>query len=341
MSAALVEITAATKRFNGRSAVDSVSLTAPAGGVLALLGASGSGKSTLLRLIAGLETLDAGQITLGSQRLSAPGFTVPPERRRIGLVFQDFALFPHLTAAQNVAFGLDQKDKSAALRQASLWLDEVGLGHRASAFPHELSGGEQQRVALARALAPRPLAVLLDEPFSGLDPTLRTELREFALNALKAANTTAIFVTHDADEALYVADQLAILTAGRLEQAGPPREVYARPTSRAAAQALGPVNIWQGMVRQNQLQTPFGAVQAPTNLDATPATAVVRAEALRISPGEGATVTARRPQGAADLIRISAGDTIWRGQIDPTATLSPGQSCAVAIDPAGAFVFKD
>lgn len=329
-----------TRAYHGRRAVNAVSLAAPAAGVLALLGASGSGKSTLLRLIAGLEPLDDGEIRLHDRVISTAGGFEPPEQRRIGLVFQDYALFPHLTAVANVAFGLDRKDKAASLGAARDWLDRVGLAHRAEAYPHELSGGEQQRVALARALAPRPAAILLDEPFSGLDPHLRADLRDRALAAIREANATAVFVTHDAEEALYLADHLAILAEGRLEQAASPREVYARPASLTAASALGPVNTCQGVVRGSRIQTPFGDVPAFGLRDGEPALAAVRAEALRINPGEGARIVDRRPQGARDMVRLAAGDLIWRGEIAPESTLEPGATCAVTLAGAGVFAFS-
>jgi iron(III) transport system ATP-binding protein len=170
-----VTLTNVRRAYNGAWALDDVSLTAPDGKVLALLGPSGSGKSTILRLIAGLEQVDAGEVHIGGERASAPGQTLPAEQRRIGMVFQDYSLFPHLSAAANVAFGLGALSRQEREAQALAWLDRVGLKHRAAAYPHELSGGEQQRIALARALAPKPRAILLDEPFSGLDPVQRAE----------------------------------------------------------------------------------------------------------------------------------------------------------------------
>jgi iron(III) transport system ATP-binding protein len=324
--------------FAGRAAVDDITLTAPAGKVTALLGASGSGKSTLLRMIAGLEPVDGGRILLGDTVVSTTDKLVPAEARRIGFVFQDFALFPHMTAAQNVAFGLSEKERSARVKEATAWLDRVGLAHRAEAYPHELSGGEQQRVALARALAPRPRAVLLDEPFSGLDPTLRAELRDRTLDAIASIEATALFVTHDADEALYVADQIAILREGRLVQAASPRVLYDQPASPEAAAALGATNRFDGAVRNGILTSPFGGIAsaAPDG----PATGVVRAEALTFaSSGAPVRVVARRPQGAYDLVMLEAGGVIWRGHAAPGEGPDNGGVAHVAIRPAGAFVF--
>jgi len=326
------------RHFGAHAAVDDVSLLAPAGKVTALLGASGSGKSTLLRLVAGLEPLDGGRVLLGGDVVSTPASLVPAEHRRVGFVFQDFALFPHLTAGANVAFGLTGLDKSTRGSTARAWLDRVGLAHRFDAYPHELSGGEQQRVALARALAPRPRAILLDEPFSGLDPSLRAELRERTLEAIAAIGATTLFVTHDADEALYVADRIAILREGKLVQSEEPRALYARPNSPAAAGALGPVNSLEGFVREGALNTPFGAI--PTALPDGPAIGVVRAEALRFATtGAAIRVRERRPQGAFDLVRLEAEGVVWRGAAPAGVGPQAGESAFVAIDPGGAFVF--
>ena len=324
--------------FGETRAVDDVTLIAPAGKVTALLGASGSGKSTLLRMVAGLEPVDAGRVLIGGDVVSTPGAMLPAEQRRVGLVFQDFALFPHMTAGANVAFGLREDDKAARLTEAKSWLARVGLGTRADAYPHELSGGEQQRVALARALAPRPRAVLLDEPFSGLDPMLRATLRDATLAAIAAIGATALFVTHDADEAMYVADRIAILKNGKLVQDGEPRAVYAHPVSPEAAAALGPVNQFDGVVRGGVLTTPFGGVRA--TLADGPARGVVRAEALRLTPGAAARVVDRRPQGAFDIVRVAIGDVEWRALAPAGDGPQAGETTDVLIAENGAFVFS-
>ncbi|MDX2233122.1 MAG: ABC transporter ATP-binding protein [Hyphomonadaceae bacterium] len=337
MSGCEVRLEGVRRLFSDEAAVDDVTLTAPAGAVTALLGASGSGKSTLLRMIAGLEPVDGGRVVLGGAVVSAPGVTVAAEHRRVGLVFQDYALFPHLTAGANVAFGLSGADKAARRAEAGAWLDRVGLAHRADAFPHELSGGEQQRVALARALAPRPRAILLDEPVSGLDPGLRADLRDRTRAAIAELGATAVFVTHDADEALYIADQIAILRAGRLVQAGPPRAVYDHPASPEAAAALGPVNRFDGVAIGGVLSTPFGPLRAER--PDGPATAIVRAEAVTLHAGDGARVLDRRPQGAFDVARIAAGNVEWRALIAARAGPQAGEACAVKLTAEGAFVF--
>lgn len=324
--------------YDGKAVVDAVSLTAPEGKVLALLGASGSGKSTLLRLIAGLEPVDGGEIRIGDDLVSTPKRTLPAEARRVGMVFQDYSLFPHLNAGANVAFGLTQLARAERDALALQWLDRVGLGHRAGAYPHELSGGEQQRVALARALAPKPRAILLDEPFSGLDPVLREELRQVTMDALAETHTTALFVTHDAEEALLVADRLAILKAGRLLQEAAPREAYDRPASIAAAAALGPINTFEGVVENGAVQTPFGAVNATHLTHGARATVAVRAEALRLTPGRQARVIDVRPHGAHDLARVECQGLVWRALIPARTPL--GERVDAAIQSAGAFAFS-
>ena len=325
------------RAYAGVAALDDVSLTAPEAKVLVLLGPSGSGKSTILRLVAGLEPVDAGEVRIGDELVSRTGARCPLSSARIGMVFQDYALFPHLTAAANVAFGLDKLARAEREAQALRWLDRVGLKHRAQAYPHELSGGEQQRVALARALAPKPRAVLLDEPFSGLDPVQRAELRDASLAALAETRTTTLFVTHDAEEALLVADRLAILKGGKLLQEAAPREAYDRPASVDAAAALGPINIYDGRAENSAIATPFGFVAA-TELDSgAPARAVVRAEAVSLTPGERARVLDVRPHGAHDLVRIEAHGVVWRALVPARTSL--GETVDVQIQPAGAFAF--
>lgn len=334
MAGIAIHLAQVRRSYAGHAAVADVSLTAPAGQVTALLGASGSGKSTLLRLIAGLEPVDGGDIRFGDELVSAPGRMLAPEKRGVGFVFQDYALFPHMTALANVGFGLARGDED----RASAWLARVGLAAKSSAYPHMLSGGEQQRVALARALAGGPHIVLLDEPFSGLDPSLRASLRDDTLAAIAASGATAVFVTHDADEALYVGDHLVILQAGRVVQAGPPRSVYDKPASYAAAAALGPVNAFDGVVAGGSVATPFGAVAAPGMRDGAAVTVVARAEAVQIAPGAGAIIRSRRAQGGLDLVAVAAGDVVWRALTPPHGP-NPGQTAAVTLNPDGVHVF--
>jgi iron(III) transport system ATP-binding protein len=334
----VVALSHVKRAYAGVLALDDVSLAAPEGEVLALLGPSGSGKSTILRLIAGLEPVDAGEIRIRDELVSAPGRTLATEARRVGMVFQDYALFPHLNAGANVAFGLDKLPRAERESAARRWLDRVGLGHRVGAYPHELSGGEQQRVALARALAPAPRAVLLDEPFSGLDPVLRAELRDATLTTLMEARTTTLFVTHDAEDALQVADRLAIMKAGKLLQEGAPRQVYDRPASVDAAAALGPINVCAGRAERGAVQTPFGAIAATHLADGASAQVGVRAEALVLKPGAGARVLSVRPHGAHDIVRIEAQGLVWRALAPARSAL--GETVSVEIQPTGAFAFS-
>lgn len=320
-----------TRRYGDRAVVDSVSLTLPPGQITALLGGSGAGKSTLLRLFAGLEGVDEGEIRIGGDVLSAPGRTVPAEKRRIGLIFQDFALFPHLTAARNVAFGLKHLPKAEAAARAQAWLARLGLEPRAGAFPHELSGGEQQRVAIARALAPEPAAILMDEPFSGLDPSLRDSVRDAALDAIRAAGIPALLVTHDPAEALEHADRIAILSQGKLLQEGPAREIYTHPASAAVAGALGPVNR-------------FTAGAAPAGLlhgqDAG-ALILVRPEGVCIDAASPvrARVLSARMTGPLTRLTLQVNDLRLTALVPPMSAFVPGMETGVRLDPALTFTF--
>ena len=254
-----VELQAVSRSFGPTRAVDQVTLAVERGELFAVLGPSGCGKTTLLRLVAGFERPDSGSITVGGGTVAGPGVFVGPEKRRIGMVFQDYALFPHLTVRRNVAFGLARGERGRALGTLEL----VGLQHKVGRYPHELSGGERQRVALARALAPGPEVVLLDEPFSSLDATLRADLRREVELILREAGATAVLVTHDQEEALSLADRLAVMRDGRLVQVGPPEEVYARPADRWAAQFVGEVNLLAGVRRAEGVETDIGIFDLP------------------------------------------------------------------------------
>lgn len=328
------------RRYGSRTVLHDATLELEGGKVCALLGPSGSGKSTLLRLLAGLEAVDGGEVRLDGMVVSRPGLTVPPEQRRVGVVFQDYALFPHLDALGNVAFGLTHRPREERRNTALRWLSAVGLADKAHAHPQHLSGGEQQRVALARALAPEPRAVLLDEPFSGLDAVLRAELRDLTLTTLRSTQAAILFVTHDADEALAVADTLAVLEAGRIAQAGPPAALWHAPASLGVAAALGPLNLWRGAVAGGKVATPFGDV--PTEVSEGSAVIVaVRHGALRLGPGANAQVSARRPLGdllALEVHAASSPEVRWRALLP--ADRAPGLGpCGVNPSTDGWFVF--
>jgi iron(III) transport system ATP-binding protein len=258
-----VRLEGVSKSFGATRAVQDVSFELRRGELVSVLGPSGCGKTTLLRLIAGFERPDAGAVTVGGTLVTGTGTFVPPERRRIGMVFQDYALFPHLTVDRNVAFGLARRSRADREALTRRTLELVGLQHKAGRYPHELSGGERQRVALARALAPEPEVVLLDEPFSSLDATLRADLRREVDLILRDAEATALLVTHDQEEALSLADRLAVMRDGRLVQVGPPEEVYGLPASRWAAQFVGEVNVLAGVAHGREVETELGAFDLP------------------------------------------------------------------------------
>jgi len=247
-----IEADALSRSFGALKAVDGASLRVGHGEIVALLGPSGSGKTTLLRMIAGFERPDAGCVRIAGRLVAGNGSFVEPEQRRIGMVFQQGALFPHLTVAGNVGFGARRADRVAEC------LELVGLADRAGDFPHELSGGERQRVALARALAPEPAVVLLDEPFSALDAGLRERLREEVAAILRAAGTSTLLVTHDQSEALSLADTVAVLRDGRVEQVGTPEEVYERPRSHWVAAFLGDADMLPGSARDGVAECELG-----------------------------------------------------------------------------------
>jgi len=272
-------------RFGTVAAVDGVSFDVRRGEVLCLLGPSGSGKSTLLRVIAGVERATAGRIVLDGVDVDAPGRFVEPEDRHVGMVFQDYALFPHLTVEQNVAFGLARRARGAVRGL----LEQLGLGAHASSYPHQLSGGERQRVALLRALAPKPHLLLMDEPFSSLDSRLRDDVRRRTLDFVRASGTTTVIVTHDPDEALRIADRIALLDRGRLVQIGTPEELYCRPKTLFAARFFSDVAALPGTCSHGCVDTPLGRFRAPLE-EGSGAIACVRPQHLRLAAAPTAIV---------------------------------------------------
>ena len=248
-----------TKRFGDLVAVDDVELDVRRGEFLGILGPSGCGKTTLLRLIAGFERPDGGGIEIDGRAVAGPRLNVAPERRRVGMVFQESALFPHLDVAGNVGFGLPRRGREARVAELVALVGLSGLHRR---MPHELSGGQQQRVALARALAPDPAVILLDEPFSSLDATLRSQLRGEVREILRTAGATAVFVTHDQAEALEISDRVAVMRGGRIEQVSSPEELYLRPVNRFVAGFVGEANLLPGDVRHGEVITLVGRFRA-------------------------------------------------------------------------------
>ena len=276
-----LEIRNLVRHFGGRAVVDDVSLSIQAGQVTCLLGPSGCGKSTTLRIIAGVEMQDSGEIYVDGKLICDTKFRVPPERREIGLMFQDFALFPHLSVGDNVSFGL-KGTKDAKRARAEELLARVDLLRFIDGFPHQLSGGEQQRVALARSLAPRPRIMLMDEPFSGLDNRLRDGIRDETLSLLKEEDTAVLLVTHEPEEAMRMADEIALMRGGKIVQQGAPYNVYNRPVDHAAVAFFSDTNVLKAHVQGALAETPFGGFLAPGLPDGTDVDIVFRPQHLKI-----------------------------------------------------------
>lgn len=276
-----LEVQSLTRRFGGRAVVDDVSLQIAPGQVTCLLGPSGCGKSTTLRMIAGVELPDSGRILIDGEEVCGPARILPPEARGVGLMFQDFALFPHLTVAQNVGFGLTG-DRAGRMSRIAELLEKVNLSGYGGKNPHELSGGEQQRVALARALAPRPRVMLMDEPFSGLDNRLRDGIRDTTLELLKEEGTAVLLVTHEPDEALRMADEIALMRGGRIVQIGSPYNLYNSPIDRDSAAFFSDINIIRGFSHGALTRTPFGDFLTPGHADGAEVDIVIRPQHLKI-----------------------------------------------------------
>lgn len=345
----MLNVSGLAHRYDGVvSAVNGVDVAVKQGEIVCLLGPSGCGKSTLLRLAAGLEDVQQGEIHIGGERVAHPGRSLPPEARDVGLVFQDYALFPHLDVLGNVVFGL--KGTKDGRERALDLLGRVGMADRAGAYPHTLSGGQQQRVALARALAPRPSVMLLDEPFSGLDRALRQEVRDRTLSLLRSTGVASLVVTHDPEEAMFLADRIVLMRDGKIEQEGSPSDLYLRPVTDFAARFFGEVNGITGTVGDDgTVATPFGEIpfEGPAG---SPVEIIVRPEALLpVDPdgGEGctATVTGSRLLGASTLLhlRINRDDGIDLPMISrsPGAHLmKEGARIGVRVAQQGLFIFN-
>ena len=292
----MIHLDRVTKRFGAVAAVSDTTLAVERGEMLAVLGPSGCGKTTMLRLIAGFELPDSGMVVIDGRPVSGAGW-VPPERRQVGMVFQDYALFPHLSVGENVGYGLPRKRRASRVAEV---LDLVGLGGLDERRPHELSGGQQQRVALARALAPEPAIVLLDEPWSNIDPLLRGAMRDDIARILRTAGVTVVLVTHDQEEAFSMADRIALMDAGRIAQVGTPEEMYYRPVSRRVAEFVGATNFvpaQSGIGRRFARDEPAGEV-------------LIRPElvGLAIDESGGGTVVGREFRGHDVFYRVDLGD---------------------------------
>jgi iron(III) transport system ATP-binding protein len=349
-AAPALELSRIAHRFGRVTAIDDVDLAVMPGEIVCLVGPSGCGKSTLLRVAAGLEELQAGTVRIDGRVVAAPGMSLPPERRGIGLVFQDYALFPHLTVLDNVRFGLPPGNGQRA--RAIETLRQVGMEAFGDAYPHMLSGGQQQRVALARALAPQPRVLLLDEPFSGLDTRLRGQVRDETLHVLKRNGAATMIVTHDPEEAMFLSDRIALMREGRIVQIGSPVDLYCRPVDAFAASFFGEVNRLRGVVREGRVDTPLGPVDATHLPEGTSVEVLVRPEAMALSlnpTGEApirGRVEAARLLGRTSLVHLSVpngdGAKIHIHARMPGQFLPPEESdVAIRLDPAQTFIFPD
>lgn len=332
------------RQFDRVCAVDTASLRVAAGEMIAILGPSGCGKTTLLRLIAGLDRPDAGAIWIGGRQVAGAGIWVPPEQRGVGLVFQDGALFPHLTVGENITFALGQLRTGARAQRAAELLELVGLRDLATRYPHQLSGGQQQRVALARALAPQPAVVLLDEPFASLDAALRVELREEIVTILRALRTTVLLVTHDQEEALSLADRVVLLLAGNVAQVGTPTQIYTRPSSRAVAAFVGDANWIRADACEYQATCCLGAVALSDPICGL-VDLLVRPEqlALECDPAAKWEVQRVRYFGHDQLVTIVATPELrLQVRLTARARFAPGTRVAVRVrEPLRAFPTAD
>lgn len=302
---ARLEVEALNRAFDGRQVVRDVSFQIAAGEVACLLGPSGCGKSTTLRLVSGVDMQDSGRILADGQLICDTVFRIPPERRAIGMMFQDFALFPHLSVAENVAFGLRGGARAHQARVGDL-LSRVHLHHHADSYPHALSGGEQQRVALARALAPRPRILLMDEPFSGLDERLRDGIRDDTLAVLKDEGTAVLLVTHDPHEAMRMADQILLMRDGRIVQRGAPYNLYNAPVDLEAARFFSDLNTICGVSRGALTQTPFGAFLTPGLADGAQVDIAIRPQHLKLDfdrNGHGPAPTPQNGTAARGIVQ--------------------------------------
>ncbi|HSJ27761.1 MAG TPA: ABC transporter ATP-binding protein [Acidimicrobiia bacterium] len=322
------------RSFGDTPALAGMDLDVPEGRLMTLLGPSGSGKTTALRLIAGFDSPDRGSIEIGGRTVVGPGVFVPPERRRVGMVFQDYALFPHLTVGRNAGYGVPKRLRATRVAEV---LELVGLAGKQDRLPHELSGGEQQRVALARALAPDPGVILLDEPFSNLDAALRSRVRTEVAEILRRSGTTAIFVTHDQEEALSMSDLVAVLRDGRVIQTGTPSELYHRPADPWVGSFLGDADFLTGRAGGGSVSTPAGTFASAHH---GVVTVMIRPESVTLRPdadGDG-VITRREFFGHDQLVSVGLPDgTVLRARLGPAPLLQPGDHVEVSVEEAATF----
>jgi iron(III) transport system ATP-binding protein len=339
----VIQVENISKNYNGNQAVKNANLQVASGEILALLGPSGSGKTTLLRLIAGFERPDEGRIVIGGSLAVdvARSEWLPAESRGVGMVFQDYALFPHLTVSDNIQFGLRGIDRLERHQRLRELLRVTELQSFAQRYPHELSGGQQQRVALARALAPHPPVVLLDEAFNGLDPELRPQMRKEVARILRQMKTAGVLVTHDQEEALGMADQVAVIRNGELQQIGSPEDVYYNPTTIFVAGFVGHADFIGGVVSESRVETEFGNFPCSATVPPGPVKVMIRHEAVNAkTSGVLATVEEREFLGGEILyrLRLPSGDTVHFEQRKPVHW-PVGHQIAIDVNLPNAVVF--
>lgn len=330
--------------YGDREVLKGINLVAEPGEITCLLGASGCGKTTLLRLAAGINAVQQGTIRLNGERLAAPGQNPPPEQRPVGLVFQEGALFPHMTAAENIGFGLDKGPKASETIEALL--SQIGLEGYGNAYPNQMSGGQQQRVALARALATEPEILLLDEPFASVDVVLRRSLRQETRRILKERDAVTLLVTHDPEEAFDIGDKIAIMENGEIVQAAGPRDIYEQPSTTAIARMFGSGQIISATPAENGAETTFGLWPSESFRSSLPNgdvfTAVVRPYGLDVTPSSSGHLKIADIRPQATVQRIIAANEAGE-QIIATApfeqTFEIGQTVTVIPKPGAAFVF--
>ncbi len=345
LSGASLELEGLRQTFGATLAVDDVSLRVEPGEIVCLLGHSGCGKTTLLRMVAGLERPSAGRVLLEGREVAGPTRFTPPEQRGVGMMFQDYALFPHLTILDNVMFGLARLPSAKANAIAQAALGRVGLARYAHDYPHMLSGGEQQRVALARALAPHPGILLMDEPFSNLDQRMRERIREETSSLLREKGATALVVTHDPAEAMLIADRIALMRAGRIVQAGSAQDLYERPNSLFAARFFCDFNEIEAVAQSGRVATPLGVFDVPAGVPDGAVTVCVRPQGVMLDDAPDAlcgTMVSRRFLGDYDVARVMTPglDAPVQMRLPPRAGPLPGQPLGLRVDPAHALVFR-
>ena len=340
MTTPRLEIKDISKSYAGRKVVDDVSLSIAPGQVMCLLGPSGCGKSTTLRIIAGVDIQDSGTIHVDGALVCDTVTRVPPEGRSIGLMFQDFALFPHLSVAENVGFGLAGGARRHAPRIKEL-LDKVGMSRHINSYPHELSGGEQQRIALARALAPRPKIMLMDEPFSGLDDRLRDDIRDETLSVLKDEGAGVLLVTHEPTEAMRMADEIALMRDGQIVQRGAPYNIYNAPVDLQAASFFSDINVISGKVKGALTDTPFGQFLTPGLAEGTQVDIGIRPQHLKIDfdrHGRGPNPTPMEGTPARGIVkraRFMGSDSLVEFVMDYDGTVMRAQVPSVFLPKEG------